>query len=95
MELYGSGNRTRAFLLRLILGAVDGQTPEDFAEQELAIIQDRMQPPKMCEHGLPRGCCAQCANAKNEAEYEALTAVTGRNIEALEADLTAPDPWGE
>ena len=95
MELYGSGHRSKAFLVRLILGAATGQSPEDFAEQELVIIEERMNPPKICEHGLPRGCCAQCADAKNRAEYEALAAMTDRSISALEADLTAPDPWGE
>jgi len=39
MMQYGSEGRRKAFLLRLVLGAARGQTPEDFAEQELAIME--------------------------------------------------------
>ena len=39
MMKYGSEGRGKEFLLRLILGAARGQTPEDFAEQELAIME--------------------------------------------------------
>jgi len=35
-------NRGKRFALRLILGAIAGQTKEEFAEQELAIIEARM-----------------------------------------------------
>ena len=35
-------NRGKRFALRLILGAITGQTKEEFAEQELAIIEARM-----------------------------------------------------
>ena len=45
MMQYGSEGRRKAFLLRLILGAARGQTPEDFAEQELAIMEAHPCPP--------------------------------------------------
>ena len=35
-------DRGKRFATRLILGALAGQTPEEFAEQELAIIEARM-----------------------------------------------------
>ena len=46
---------------------------------------------KKCEHGLPKGLCIICASERNRREYEELAALTGRSIEELEADLTAPD----
>ena len=44
MMQYGSEGRRKAFLLRLVLGAARGQTPEDFAEQELAIMEAHPPP---------------------------------------------------
>lgn len=49
----------------------------------------------MCEHGLPNGCCAVCADERNRAEYEALATITGRTVEELDADLTVPDSRDE
>jgi len=84
----------KAFLLRIILGNALGQTPKEFAEQELGIMEERRKPP-ICPHGLPRALCARCASERNRAEWEALAAITGRTIEELAADLTAPDPREE
>jgi len=52
-------------------------------------------PRTLCKHGMPLGCCAVCASERNRAEWEALAAITGRTIEELDADLTAPDPREE
>jgi len=38
-------DRGKRFALRLILGALVGQTPKEFAEQELAIIEARQPVP--------------------------------------------------
>jgi len=45
-----------------------------------------------CKHDLPPDCCLTCGSERNEAEYEDLARITGRSIEELDADLTAPDP---
>jgi len=53
----------------------------------------------VCEHGLPKGCCAVCVARKRETQLEALAKALGRTIEELnselDADLTAPDPREE
>lgn len=32
---------------------------------------------------------------RNRREYEALAQMAGKTIAEIEADITAPDPWGE
>jgi len=64
MQLYGREHRGREFLTRIILGNLAGQTPEEFAEQEMAIIKARNEPLKPCEHGFPGGLlCRDCAKS--------------------------------
>ena len=64
---YSHSHRSRQFLVRMILGALAGQTPEEFAEQELSIIEARQAPPPICPHGLPKGCCLVCITEKAAA----------------------------
>ena len=45
----------------------------------------------MCKHNMPRGLCAVCASKRKRQEYEELARITGRSVEELDADLTAPD----
>ena len=45
-----------------------------------------------CQHGLLRGLCAVCASKRKRQEYEELVHITGRSVEELDEELTAPDP---
>ncbi len=40
MMFYGRERRSKAFLVRLLVGVVTGQTPEEFAGQEIEILEN-------------------------------------------------------
>ena len=67
MQHYGREHRGRKFLMRIILGNLAGQTPEEFAKQEMDIIEARNEPLKLCEHGWPTGLCWLCKPDKKGA----------------------------
>ena len=60
--------RSNRFLIRLILGVLTEQSPEEFAQKELDIMEAGRQPPKLCEHGLPAGCCIICIAERKAQE---------------------------
>lgn len=45
-----------------------------------------------CQHDLPVGCCAVCAEMATQKELEELARITGLSFAELDADMTAPDP---
>jgi len=37
----------------------------------------------------------EAVRKRNREDYEAVAKLTGKSIAEIEADTTAPDPWGE
>jgi hypothetical protein len=67
MMTMSSQRKGKAFLARLLVGAVLGQSPEEFAEQEMAILEDRLTP---AAPDCPTAACIGCPDYKACSRYD-------------------------